>query len=320
MPNFERRGTRVRVRLRVNGQPVSATFDTKREASQWALQQQAELSGRKLPEKSLREALERFAEEKAPGRKGGRWEALRCRRIGREPMAGRLLAHLTGPDFAGWRDARMTEVSAASVRREMNLLRAVLRACDRDWGWVRGNPLDNVDKPPPPPSRKRRITADEIDRMTLALGLGEGLVADTATRRTGLAFLFAIETAMRAGEILGLTWADVRPKAVTLPETKNGDRRDVPLSLRAREILAALPRDRPTCFDLDARTRDTLFRRARDRAGVVNLHFHDSRAEAIWRLSKKLDVMELARVIGHRDLRSLLIYYATSADDLADRL
>ena len=50
------------------------------------------------------------------------------------------------------------------------------------------------------------------------------------------------------------------------------------------------------------------------------LRFHDSRAEAIWRLSKKLDVLELARVIGHRDIKSLLIYYQTDADELADRL
>ena len=73
-------------------------------------------------------------------------------------------------------------------------------------------------------------------------------------------------------------------------------------------------------FDLEPGTRDVMFRRMRDTAKIPDLHFHDSRAEAIWRLSKKLDVMELARVIGHRDLKSLLIYYQTSADDLADRL
>lgn len=56
------------------------------------------------------------------------------------------------------------------------------------------------------------------------------------------------------------------------------------------------------------------------RAGIANLTFRDSRAEAIWRLSKKLDVMELARMIGHRDLKSLLIYYQTTAAELADRL
>ena len=63
-----------------------------------------------------------------------------------------------------------------------------------------------------------------------------------------------------------------------------------------------------------------MFRRARDTAMIENLHFHDSRAEAIWRLSKKLDVLELARVIGHRDIKSLLIYYQVDADELADRL
>lgn len=75
-----------------------------------------------------------------------------------------------------------------------------------------------------------------------------------------------------------------------------------------------------TVFDLDSGIRDALFRKVRDRCEIADLHFHDSRAEAIWRLSKKLDVMELARAIGHRDLRSLLIYYQTSADDLADRI
>ena len=81
-----------------------------------------------------------------------------------------------------------------------------------------------------------------------------------------------------------------------------------------------MPRtDRP-CFDLHAGSRDTLWRQAVKRAGIKDLHFHDSRAEAIWRLSKKLDVLELARVIGHRDIKSLMLYYATDADGLADRL
>jgi integrase len=105
-----------------------------------------------------------------------------------------------------------------------------------------------------------------------------------------------------------------------LPQTKNGDERRVPLSPRARAILAALPRSDGPVFGLDAGTRDVMFRRARDAAQLANLHFHDSRAEAIWRLSKKLDVMELARVIGHRDLKSLMLYYQTDADELADRL
>jgi integrase len=73
-------------------------------------------------------------------------------------------------------------------------------------------------------------------------------------------------------------------------------------------------------FRVSEPSRDALFRKIRNKAAVEDLHFHDSRAEAIWRLSKKLDVLQLARVIGHRDLKSLMIYYNESASDLAKRL
>ena len=125
---------------------------------------------------------------------------------------------------------------------------------------------------------------------------------------------------MRSGEILALEWREVGDKSVTLKATKNGDVRRVPMTARAREIIALLPRTERPVFDLDAGSRDALFRRARDAAGITDLHFHDSRAEAIWRLSKRLDVLELARVIGHRDLKSLMFYYDADADELADRL
>ncbi len=85
-------------------------------------------------------------------------------------------------------------------------------------------------------------------------------------------------------------------------------------------MLAELPADRPTVFDLNTGSRDALFRKAVKRAQIHDLHFHDSRGEAIFRLSKKLDVLELARMIGHRDIASLMFYYNTTAEELADKL
>src|SRR3546814_7838781 len=73
-------------------------------------------------------------------------------------------------------------------------------------------------------------------------------------------------------------------------------------------------------FALDDGVRDTLWRRVRDSTPHRDVHFHDTRAEAIWRLSKKLDVLQLARAIGHRDLASLMIYYNEPASELAKRL
>lgn len=312
-----RNGWRVQIKLK-SGRD-SATFRTKREAAQWALEREAEITGAKLPDKTLADALSRYKRDVAPLHKGERWESLRLDNLATYPLARMPVAAISGPDVATWRDARLGDVAAATVAREMTLLRSVFEACRLDWGWIRVNPMADVKKPRAPTSRKRRITADEIDRVTLACEL-DTLRADTALNRTGLAFLFALETAMRAGEILGMQWADVSAKSVRLPQTKNGDVRSVPLSLKAREIIALLPVMDAPVFNLHPGTRDALWRRAVARTGIANLHFHDARAEAIWRLSKKLDVMELARVIGHRNLSSLLLYYAVSADELADKL
>jgi integrase len=232
-------------------------------------------------------------------------------------MAGKQVAKIGADDIIAWRDARLKSVSKATVLREMNLLRSVFEACRKEWRWIRENPMKDVTRPRQPPSRKRRVSQDEIDALVSLSGLKD--VPQTQTQMAVMAFLFAIETAMRSGEILGLSWADVHPRHVVLPKTKNGDSREVPLSPRAREILAAL-RGNEKPFDIANGTRDALFRKLVKQAGIVNLHFHDARSEAIYRLSKKLGIMDLARVIGHRDLKSLMIYYNESADALADRL
>lgn len=319
MPNIQRRGKGWRVRLMVNGVRASGTFDTKAEAAAWALQRTGELTGKRAHSGTVGDVLKRYARDVSPTHKGERWEQTRLTRMQADPLARRALSALSASDIGDFRERRLKAVSGASVRREMNLLGAALEVARREWGWLPSNPMRDVKKPASPPSRRRRITDDEIERLTMAFGLDDGLLADTAMQRTGLAFLFALESAMRAGEIAGITTDAVHleHRYVRLPRTKNGDVRDVPLSLRAVEILEALP---GLNFDLNPGTRDVMFRRARTAAKIPNLHFHDARAEAIWRLSKKLDVLELARVIGHRDPKSLMLYYNASATELAKRL
>ncbi|MBA0283821.1 tyrosine-type recombinase/integrase [Stenotrophomonas maltophilia] len=319
MASIQRRGTSWRAEIYKDGRRESNTLPTKAQAVQWALMREAELTGARLPENTVKDALRRYADEVAPKHKGARWELARLGLLERDCLALVRLPALRPIHLAEWRERRLGQVAPASVRREMNLLQSVFKSCRKDWGWLNGDPIKDVDRPQAPASRKRRVAQEEIDRLTLALGY-DGGTPKTAQHRVALCFMFALETAMRAGEILGMKWADVSAKSVTLPKTKNGDVRRVPMSARAREIIGLLPQDADSVFNLDPGTRDTLFRRARDAAQIENLHFHDSRAEAIWRLSKKLDVMELARVIGHRDLKSLLIYYQTDADELADRL
>jgi len=320
MASIYRNGSKWRAQVYTHGVRDSKSLPTRQEAAQWALQREAELSGRKLPDKSLIDALRAYAKDVAPLHRGSRWELVRLKSLEREKIAKRKLAGLGAEDWEKWGAERLRQVKPGTVAREFNLLRSVFEYA-RKKKWILVNPFADVTWPQTPPGRKRRITPDEIKTITFAFGLANGLRATTATQRVGLAFLFAIETAMRSGEICGLTWDRVHlaERYVALAITKNGTSRDVPLSAQAVAILRALPEEDGPVFGLGDDLRDALWRKTRPRA-ITNLRFHDSRAEAIWRLSKKLDVLQLARVVGHNDLKSLMIYYNETAAELALRL
>lgn len=328
MASITKNGKSWRVQLYAKGKRESASFHSKAEAALWALERTAELRGAKLPSRTLDDALARYGREKGPTNEAGqKWTQTKIRNLRATAMAKRPLADLTGPDIAQFRDERLSgprlkgkgSVAPSTVNRELNLLRSVLEAARRDWGWLKVNPMADVKRPKNPRARRRRITDAEIAAISAGLGYKGGPPIIPA-HYVALAFQFAIETAMRGGEILRLQWAHVGALSVHLPKTKNGDARDVPLSSRAREILSLLPRGDGPVFALTDARRGQLFAQGRKAAAIGNLHFHDSRAEAIFRLSKRLDVMELARMIGHRNLASLMHYYETTADELAAKL
>src|SRR5688572_6454300 len=106
MPTFRKRGKSWRVELYRDGQRESATLRTKQEAAAWALQREAELTGARLPDKTLGDALRRYKRDVAPSHKGYRWEAVRLDSLAEEPLARKPLATLAAPDFAAWRDER----------------------------------------------------------------------------------------------------------------------------------------------------------------------------------------------------------------------
>lgn len=322
MASIYKHGKGYRVQVYVGGVRDSAIKATRVEAAHWALQREGELSGKKLPDKSFADALALYARDEAPLHKGARWELVRLASLGKEKFARHKLAGMDADDFAHWRDARLKEVAPGTVARELNLIRSVLEFVRRPpHRWIRANPLQDVKWPTVPAGRRRRVMPEEVIAIRLAFGVGKKYQAKTQTNRVGLAFLFALETAMRSGEICALDWRDVHlvNRYLVLPATKNGDRREVPLSTTACAILRALPGTEGKCFDLDDTLRDALWRKARP-ASLADLHFHDSRGEAIWRLSKKLDVLQLAQVIGHRDINSLRHYYRATASELAMQL
>lgn len=303
-----------------NGIRKSASFATKREAQDWAGRQEYLATNAEPPQTklTLKDAFDRYAREESPKRRGERWEVVRLGRLSSDEIAGKKLADLEPADFADWRDRRSKEVAPGTVRREMTLISSVLTTARREWGLISHNPISDIRKPAAPPPRDRRVSEDEIEKLIAAGGTD----LTKATARAVHAFRFAIETAMRAGEIVGLTDETVNrgTRVATLPKTKNGTSRKVPLSTAALDLLSELPDADGPLFDLTSQQIDALFRKARDGAGIEDLRFHDSRHEAITRLAKKMDVLSLARTVGHKDLKMLMIYYNETAEELARRL
>lgn len=309
----------IRAEVARQGVRRSGTFPTKAAARDWAARQEyLILEGDETGGKgTLGDAMERYARERSPAKRGERWEVIRLTKLAKDPLAKVRMADLKPSDIAEWRDRRAGEVAPASVIREMQLLSSVLTVSAKEWGLIRSNPAAEVRKPVKPQPRNRLVLPGELDR--LAIAAGDDL--SNATARAFHAFRFAIETAMRAGEIVGLTWdrIDLKRRVAHLPLTKNGTARDVPLSSEALRLLEALPRMDPV-FGLTSQQLDILWRKVRERAAIKGLVFHDSRHTAITRLASKLDVLALARMVGHRNLNQLNSYYNETAEELAKRL
>lgn len=323
-------GTKWRVQIAVSGTRESASFSTKAEAVAWAAERETEIrrgAAAGGSKKTLLDAFARYEKEVSEHKRGKRWEIVRMNAIARHPVNGKALGDMRMEDITpevlgAWRDARMAgdgAVSGSTVNRDLNLLSHVFATAQTEWKWIHASPTASVRRPKEAAARDRRISDDEIERICFALGFDEKPVT-TKSGAVAVAFLFAIETAMRAGEICALTPENVRGTVAHLPITKNGRKRDVPLSKRARELLKLLPASDASVFGLAPSTLDALFRKAKARAAIEGLTFHDSRHEAITRLAQKLSVLELARMVGHTNLNQLQTYYNETAENIAARL
>lgn len=327
MATYRKRGKTWRVEVTVKGARRSATFTTKEEAKRWAAKEETGLrdeANRNIPDKPFRDLMERYEREVTPSKRGAGPERKMIGRMLRDPLMEVSLRDLAPRDMTDWRDRRLSEVGSETVRRQMTVLSHACNIARREWGWLSSNPCSDVRRPPSSPARTRRPMEEETSALLLVLGYASEVPPRMQIARVGLAWLFAIETGMRAGEICNLTWNYVFDRHVYVAKSKNGYPRDVPLSRAANELLDQLrpvTGDGESVFSLTASNLDALFRKAKRRAMVTDLHFHDSRREALTRLSKIYGVMELAKISGHRDLRTLQnVYYRPTIEELTDKL
>lgn len=300
----------------------SKRFLTKHEAQEWAfeMERRAGKYGKLQTSYTLGDAMQKFSEEISPTHKGERWEQVRLQKLMRDQIANIMLSKLTTQDLQNWID-RQT-IAPGSIRRELNLIQSVLKHCRNPWRWMHEDVTKDLIKPALPKHRNRRVWPEEEASIIRALGYDENLPVRTNRQKLAVAFLFALETGMRQGEIWKMEWdhLNLEERYVVLLDTKNGTSREVPLSSRAVTLLEKLSPKIGRVFKSKQESSSAEFRKAVKKCSIENLRFHDTRHEACTRLSKKYNVAQLAKVIGHNDLNSLQIYFNPTGAELAQLL
>lgn len=336
MASIRSRNGKWQARVRRHGHPpIEKSFHTRTDAEKWARGVESEIDRGLYIDRTEAERilftgiLDRYAIEVLPKKRGIEAEAIRIRALQKSSLAAYSMAALNSKTIAAWRDNRLKQVSGSTVNRELNIISAVINVAIREWGIALPfNPVTLIKRPASNRPRARRLESDEEQRLLEALTVSDRAPRGTFTsmQNTWIKPLVqvALETAMRRGELLSLKWNDVdlNRRTAHLRDTKNGEARTVPLSGKAVTVLSGLPRSIDgTVFPVSADSLKKAFSRACVRAGIDGVVFHTLRHEATSRLAERLpNVIELAAVTGHKDIRMLQRYYHPRPTDLAQKL
>ncbi len=250
MASIRRRGLKWQVQVRrKHTSSFSQSFHTYKDAEEWARYMEVQADRRDLPADlgalkriTLKHLVERYRDTVSVNKRRYSIERYVLNQFLHHPICCKSLAELRTADFAAYRDQRLTEVKPASLKRELGPIHHMFGVARREWGLpLPNNPLDSLliggkDQP-----RERRLRPGELDQLKRSMELCRNPIIRPVV-------LFALETGMRRGEILSLTWdcVDLRNRALTVRAAKNGHARTIPLTRAAVEILEiVLSRRRP---------------------------------------------------------------------------
>ncbi len=327
MASIRNRGGKWQARITRQGHsPISKSFQTKQDAERWARQVEADIdkgsyTNVALAERTLlKDVIERYIQEVTLQTRSMKEDRYRLGAMMRHWIGSLTMIQLTPAKVAQYRDERLKKVSAGAVIRELAYISSIINHSRREWGINMTNPVPLVKKPPSPQGRNRTLNSDELERLFKACmpRVKNGNIWVLPIVK------FALASAMRRGEILGLHWheVDFQKRTAHIPLTKNGEPRTVPLSTEALTILNGLPRSLDgRVFPINGPNLSERFEKARTKAKIDDFHFHDLRHMAITRMAEKLsNVIELSAVSGHKSLAMLKRYYHPNPEQLAEKL
>jgi len=290
-----------------NGQRFSRSFDTKREAQAWAVEQEAKAKREKeCGGYTFGDAVDKYLEDVSSKKDGKVWENRRLEAM-REHFGDKTeLTEIDTPQVAAWRDERLKTVSGSTVVRDANLLRNLFNVARDEWKWMKHSPFAGAKMPTENQPRQTVWGWRDIKRILRAPRVGK-------TAEMQKAFHLALRTGMRLAEVLQApALYDANKRVVTL-KTKTEQVGRVPIGRIAHKMLV---KQKP--FTVDANEGSVLFSKLCRELLITGLTFHDTRATALTHLAKKVPVEVLAKISRHKDISLLVnVYYRPKASDIS---
>ena len=226
-------------------------------------------------------------------------------------FSGKYLYEITPVMIERFKTERIKEVSPATVNRNLACLKCMFNKAIQ-WGKLEENPFRAVKLLKENNKRLRYLEKEEIVKLLAR-----------CSRHLRPIVVVALNTGMRKGEILGLKWQDIDFKQgiIYLYNTKNGEKREIPINEMAKTALIRTLKhpDSPYVFcdkngNLIRDFRKSFFT-ALKKSGIINFRFHDLRHTFASQLVMAgIDLNTVRELLGHKSLEMTLRYAHLSPD------
>lgn len=319
-------GTRYRAQIRLKGHPIqTASFARKTDAKRWVADTESAIrEGRyfktsKARKHTLGELIDRYIQDVLPQKPKSHSKQLMQLEWWKKEIGNFLLADVTASLISEHRDHlyrgktyRGTQRSEATVNRYLAALSHAFTVAVNEWEWIEDSPIRKVRNLKEPRGRVRFLSDDERDVFL-------EVCKHSYEPYLYIIVVLALSTGARKGELLNLKWKDVffQRKVITFEETKNDERRSVPLTGHALELVSEMASIRRIDTDylfprrngrkhIDIRY---AFESAVKQAELADFRFHDLRHSAASYLAMNgASLAEIADILGHKTLQMVKRY------------
>ena len=324
------------VQIRLKGHaPQTGRFDRLTDAKKWIQEVESSIRNNRYfktaesRKHTFNQLAERYINSILPQKKTKNDQILQLR-WWKKQLGEMLLADITPSKISEYKEKLLSEKSvygklrsASTANRYLSILSHVFTIASKEWGWIRENPLSFVSKLKEPNGRIRYLTDEEREQLLDACKNSKNQYLHTIV-------VTALSTGMRLGEILNLSWSNVdfKYERIILEETKNGERRQVPIKGKALSLLKGLQNNRLMCSKLLFPSKysfskpsdiKSAWKYALKRSRIKDFRFHDLRHSCASYLAMNgCSIVEIAGVLGHKTLQMAKRYSHLSDSHLSD--